>query len=183
MQHSLMCSPLPPSSLPLHIGAASGIAVSHYGTFPSLLLDPLIEDSLDLGVKAGLDRQAALTYSPPPPPPPFHTGAASGIAVTHYGTFPSLLLDPLIEHILDLVGAKQDLTGMQRSLSNAYSLYLKTRPAASSESVRRAKQLQPEGCHPLLLAAVKHKTGGQVDMQVSDCVSVTVFACFEAESV
>jgi len=37
---------------------------------------------------------------------------------------------------------------------------------ASSESVRRAKQLQPEGCHPLLLAAVKHKTGGQVDMQV-----------------
>jgi hypothetical protein len=76
-------------------------------------------------------------------------------------------LDPLIEHILDLVGSKQDLAGMQRSLSNSYSLYLKTRPSASSESVRRAKQLQPEGCHPLLLAAVKHKTGGQVDMQVS----------------
>lgn len=56
---------------------------------------------------------------------------------------------------------------MGRSLTNAYALYLKTRPAASSESVRRAKQLTPEGCHPLLLAAVKHKSGGHVDMQVS----------------
>jgi hypothetical protein len=55
---------------------------------------------------------------------------------------------------------------MGRSLSNAYGLYLKTRPAASSESVRRSKALAPEGCHPLLLAAVKHKSGGTVDMQV-----------------
>jgi hypothetical protein len=75
-------------------------------------------------------------------------------------------LDPLIEHLLDAVASKQDLAGMGKSLTNAYALYLKTRPAASSESVRRAKQLQPEGCHPLLLAAVKHKSGGHVDMQV-----------------
>jgi hypothetical protein len=60
----------------------------------------------------------------------------------------------------------QDLAGMGRSLSNAYGLYLKTRPAASSESARRSKALAPEGCHPLLLAAVKHKSGGTVDMQV-----------------
>lgn len=93
---------------------------------------------------------------------------SGGTTVSHYGTFPSLLLDSLIEHIRDVTEAKQDLAGMGRSLTNAYALYLKTRPAASSESVRRAKQLQPEGCHPLLLAAVKHKSGGHVDMQVCD---------------
>lgn len=31
--------------------------------------------------------------------------------MTHYGSFPSLLLDPLIEHILDAVASKQDLAG------------------------------------------------------------------------
>jgi hypothetical protein len=34
--------------------------------------------------------------------------------------------------------------------------------------VRRAKQLKPEGAHPLLLAAVGRGAGGRVDMQVCD---------------
>lgn len=70
------------------------------------------------------------------------------------GTFPAAVLDPLIEHLLELVAATPELEGMQRSLRNAYGLYLKTRPAASSESVRRAKALQAEGPHPLLLAQI-----------------------------
>lgn len=56
--------------------------------------------------------------------------------------------------------------GMTRSLGNAFSLYLKTRPAASSESVRRAKGLGAEGGHPLLLAAVQREGHGLLDMQV-----------------
>jgi hypothetical protein len=32
------------------------------------------------------------------------------------------------------------------------------------QGMRRSKALAPEGCHPLLLAAVKHKSGGTVDM-------------------
>jgi hypothetical protein len=55
---------------------------------------------------------------------------------------------------LEVVEAAPELDGMQRSLRNAYGLYLKTRPAASSESVRRAKALQAEGPHPLLLAQI-----------------------------
>lgn len=65
------------------------------------------------------------------------TGASSGSGTTtsHYGTFPSLLLDPLIEHIRDVVEAKQDLAGMGRSLANAYTLYLKTRPSGRGETM------------------------------------------------
>lgn len=50
---------------------------------------------------------ACLPAFPPKPP----AGGGSGSAVTHYGSFPSLLLDPLIEHILDAVASKQDLAG------------------------------------------------------------------------
>lgn len=69
-----------------------------------------------------------------------------------YGTFPAVVLDPLIEHVREVVEAAADLEGMQRTLGNAYGMYCKTRPAPSAQSVRRAKQLSKEGVHPLLLA-------------------------------
>jgi ATP-dependent RNA helicase DDX54/DBP10 len=57
------------------------------------------------------------------------SAAAAHASLSLYGSFPSLLLDPLIEGVRDVVAAKQDLGGMGRSLANAYALYLKTRPA------------------------------------------------------
>ncbi|KAF6264094.1 P-loop containing nucleoside triphosphate hydrolase protein [Scenedesmus sp. NREL 46B-D3] len=83
-----------------------------------------------------------------------------------YGQFPPLLLEPLVDHVRQLSEAQQDLGGLTRSLVNAYALYLKTRPSASAESAKRAKQLQPEGPHPLLLAKVQQQGGAKYDMQV-----------------
>ena len=46
--------------------------------------------------------------------------------------------------------AENELQGLQKSVGNAWSLYVKTRPPASPESVARAKDLPKEGIHPLL---------------------------------
>lgn len=46
--------------------------------------------------------------------------------------------------------ADNDLQGLQKSVGNAFGLYVKTRPPASAESVARAKALGKEGVHPLL---------------------------------
>lgn len=51
-------------------------------------------------------------------------------AASSYGSFPPLLLEPLVDHVRQLTEAQQDLGGMSRSLGNAYALYLKTRPSA-----------------------------------------------------
>jgi hypothetical protein len=72
--------------------------------------------------------------------------------VSLFGSFPPSLLEPLQDHLRDVVEATQDLVGAQRSLNNAYTLYLKTRPAASSESAKRARGVPPEGPHPLLVS-------------------------------
>eukprot|EP00879_Flechtneria_rotunda_P002941 GHRR01003158.1.p1 GENE.GHRR01003158.1~~GHRR01003158.1.p1 ORF type:complete len:643 (+),score=244.56 GHRR01003158.1:1343-3271(+) len=92
-----------------------------------------------------------------------------------YGHVPGLILDPLIEHVRQLIASKQDLAGAQRSLTNAYNLYLKTRPAASAESVRRAKQLPPDGPHPLLLALVQQRQGGSSKFDMQHEVSLAAF--------
>jgi hypothetical protein len=65
-----------------------------------------------------------------------------------------IVLDPIIEHLLAVIESHADLEGAQRSLNNAFKLYVKTRPTASSESSRRAKALPKEGLHPLLLACM-----------------------------
>jgi hypothetical protein len=46
--------------------------------------------------------------------------------------------------------ADNDLQGLQKSVGNAFGLYVKTRPPASAESVARAKALGKEGIHPVL---------------------------------
>jgi ATP-dependent RNA helicase DDX54/DBP10 len=52
---------------------------------------------------------------------------------------------------------------MHRSLTNAFALYVRTRPAASTESVNRAKQLSKEGQHPALLSLMPQQQ--RVDLQ------------------
>lgn len=70
-----------------------------------------------------------------------------------YGQYPQVFLDPVIEHVREVIESHTDLSSAQRSLTNAFQLYLRTRPGASSESVRRAKEMPKEGVHPLLLSA------------------------------
>lgn len=93
-----------------------------------------------------------IPHHPPPVPPALKSLLPSATADSVYGSFPPAVLDPLIEHLKDAVESNTDLEGAQRSLSNAFTLYCKTRPAASTESSRRAKSMPPEGMHPLLAA-------------------------------
>jgi hypothetical protein len=62
------------------------------------------------------------------------------------------------------VDAAGDLASVQRTLQNAYSLYLKTRPAASSESAKRAKGLPKEGPHPMLLGKLPATRRGNLQV-------------------
>lgn len=55
---------------------------------------------------------------------------------------------------------------MQRSCTNAFSLYKRTRPPAAPESVARAKALPKEGVHPLLAAQVPVTSGTGLEAQV-----------------
>jgi hypothetical protein len=104
-----------------------------------------------------------------------HTPASSPLALTArpprragdtslFGAFPASLLEPLQDHLRSVIEATQDLAGSQRSLTNAYTLYLKTRPAASSESAKRARGAAAEGPHPLLVARLP--AGRLADLQV-----------------
>ncbi|KAJ9529743.1 hypothetical protein QJQ45_014516 [Haematococcus lacustris] len=71
-----------------------------------------------------------------------------------FGSVPDELLSPQIEHLRELHACSTDLSSVERTLSNAFALYLRTRPPASAESVKRCKQLGKEGAHPSLLAAL-----------------------------
>lgn len=62
-------------------------------------------------------------------------------------------LEDIVAETQDLI-ARNDLQGLQKSVGNAYSLYIKTRPPASAESAARAKALGKEGIHPLLAKAL-----------------------------
>lgn len=48
--------------------------------------------------------------------------------------------------------ANAELSSAERTLSNAWGMYSRTRPAPSTQSVRRTRALPKEGVHPLLLA-------------------------------
>ena len=66
---------------------------------------------------------------------------------------------------------QHDLQGLQKSVGNAYSLYVKTRPPASAESVARAKAFVKEGIHPLLAKALPQAGMAGLEAQVSrDCL-------------
>jgi hypothetical protein len=56
-----------------------------------------------------------------------------------------MVLEPMVEHLRELVEKYAELEGAQRSVANAFKLYVKTRPSASAESSKRARQLQREG--------------------------------------
>ena len=94
------------------------------------------------------------------PAPVQSIAAAAGAAesadleTSVYGSFPLVSLETAGEHARELVAHSSDLQAQHRYAANAFKLYRKTRPAASPESVRRAKGLVTEGIHPVLAASV-----------------------------
>ncbi|KAL4439981.1 hypothetical protein ABPG75_002982 [Micractinium tetrahymenae] len=82
-----------------------------------------------------------------------------------YGTFPQAALDDVLVRVRSALAASHDLEGQLKSAENAFRLYLKTRPGAAAESVKRAKTLPKEGIHPLLAAALPSDALGGLEAQ------------------
>ncbi|KAI9004396.1 ATP-dependent RNA helicase DBP10 [Hyaloraphidium curvatum] len=65
------------------------------------------------------------------------------------GTVPQSLLDQESEYVLKLIASDATLSNLVGVAGKAYGLYVKTRPAASKESFRRAKEMKELPIHPL----------------------------------
>lgn len=59
-----------------------------------------------------------------------------------------------------------DLQGLQRATDNAFTLYRKTRAAASHESVTRARSMPRAGIHPALARHVPAHAPAGLEAQV-----------------
>lgn len=68
-----------------------------------------------------------------------------------YGTFPTEEVGALTETTRSRVQSIEILQRLQRSITNGFRLYCKSRPPASPQSCKRAKVLVQEGCHPFFL--------------------------------
>ncbi|PSS31748.1 DEAD-box ATP-dependent RNA helicase [Actinidia chinensis var. chinensis] len=68
---------------------------------------------------------------------------------TVYGRFPQTVLDLVSDRVREIIDSSAELTSLQKSCTNAFRLYSKTKPLPSSESIRRAKDLPREGLHPI----------------------------------
>lgn len=68
---------------------------------------------------------------------------------TVYGRFPQTILDLVSDRVREIIDGCTDLITLQKSCTNAFRLYSKTKPLPSRESIRRAKELPREGVHPL----------------------------------
>lgn len=102
-----------------------------------------------------------------------HQAAGSAVAPSAtssesvYGSYPATLLGPCIEHLREVEAAATELNSVARTLSNAYKLYLRTRPAPSPESSKRAKELPLEGPHPLLLSIVPQSRYADIENEAA----------------
>jgi len=75
-----------------------------------------------------------------------------------YGAIPQSVIDDQTEEIQQWHSQSVDLSNMVKVCSNAYKHYIQSRPAPSSESVKRAKEeIRAEhlGIHPLFLASTQ----------------------------
>lgn len=67
---------------------------------------------------------------------------------TVYGRFPQTVLDLVSDRVREIIYSSADISALQRTCTNAFRLYLKTRPVPSKESIKRCKELPSEGLHP-----------------------------------
>ncbi|XP_068656787.1 putative DEAD-box ATP-dependent RNA helicase 29 isoform X2 [Aristolochia californica] len=70
---------------------------------------------------------------------------------TIYGRFPQNILDLVLDRLREVIDGSSDLISLQKSCANAFRMYSKTRPPPSRESIRRVKDLPPEGLHPIFV--------------------------------
>ena len=72
------------------------------------------------------------------------------------GSVPQRIYDDHADQLQEWHSLHSELTDTKKVAQNGYKQYLKSRPAASSESIRRAKTLKTQnmGPHPLLLKEV-----------------------------
>lgn len=72
---------------------------------------------------------------------------ASGETV--YGRLPQTVIDLASDRIRETIDSSADLISLQKTCSNAFRMYSKSKPLPSKESIRRAKDLPREGLHPI----------------------------------
>lgn len=68
---------------------------------------------------------------------------------TVYGRFPQTVIDLIADKVRETIDESAELSYLQKTCTNAYRLYSKTKPLPSRESIRRAKDLPCEGLHPI----------------------------------
>jgi ATP-dependent RNA helicase DDX54/DBP10 len=68
---------------------------------------------------------------------------------TIYGRFPQTVIDLVSDRVRETIDSSAELTSLQKTCTNAFRLYLKTKPLPSKESIRRSKELPREGSHPM----------------------------------
>jgi ATP-dependent RNA helicase DDX54/DBP10 len=69
------------------------------------------------------------------------------------GALPPVALEAACERVRVLTEDSDEVRALLRVSVNAFKQYCKTRPPASNESVRRGRELQQPGVHPMLLHA------------------------------
>ncbi|KAL3735563.1 hypothetical protein ACJRO7_024654 [Eucalyptus globulus] len=68
---------------------------------------------------------------------------------TVYGRFPQTVIDLVSDRVREIIDSSAELYALQKTCTNAFRLYSKTKPSPSKESIRRVKDLPREGLHPL----------------------------------
>ncbi|GMH00892.1 hypothetical protein Nepgr_002731 [Nepenthes gracilis] len=68
---------------------------------------------------------------------------------TVYGRFPQTVLDIVSDRVREIIDSSTELNALQKTCTNAFRLYTKTKPLPSKESIRRIKDLPCEGLHPI----------------------------------
>ncbi|KAK4745076.1 hypothetical protein SAY87_011388 [Trapa incisa] len=67
---------------------------------------------------------------------------------TVYGRFPQTVIDMVSDRVREIISSSAELSLLQRTCTNAFRLYSKTKPLPSKESIKRSKDLPCEGLHP-----------------------------------
>ncbi|KAJ9675111.1 hypothetical protein PVL29_024167 [Vitis rotundifolia] len=73
---------------------------------------------------------------------------------TVYGRLPQTVIDLVSDRVREIVDSSAELAYLQKTCTNAFRLYSKTKPLPSRESIRRAKDLPREGLHPIFKNAL-----------------------------
>ncbi|KAJ6850356.1 DEAD-box ATP-dependent RNA helicase 29-like [Iris pallida] len=68
---------------------------------------------------------------------------------TLYGRFRQSIIDMVSDRIRVVIDGSAELSLLQKTCTNAFRLYTKTKPTPSRESIRRTKDLPREGLHPI----------------------------------